>query len=130
MVSLSLTAYEQQRPSVSASCLENPRKYGGKGSRENTFDLAGLDLKNYARTSPESCLSDLKTNTGGDLLAVPSSQYFTVSNVFPHLLCCNSGLLLRTQVLRKGEENCITAFFSASWHVIVLEVTPLSPYLH
>lgn len=57
MVSLSLMTYDQQRPSVSAAWLENPRKYDGKGSQENTFYLAGFDLKNYARTIPESCLT-------------------------------------------------------------------------
>lgn len=71
---------------------------------------------------PERCLSDLKTNTGDFLsnLAVRFSASLYLIFFFPCIICCNSGLLLRTQVLR---EHCITAFFAACWLVVVLEVT-------
>lgn len=38
---------------MSASWLKNPRKSGRKGLWKNAFDLAVLDLKNYARAIHE-----------------------------------------------------------------------------
>lgn len=56
---------------MSASWLKNLRKYGRKGSWKNTFDLAVLDLKNYARAVHG--VFDLKTSTSGDLFSGPSN---------------------------------------------------------